>query len=184
MASSIDIVNRALDKLGESKINTIDDNTERARVMKRAYDRVREAELRAHPWNFAKRRALLPADADAPAFGFDYAYTFPADCLRVLPGVEDDWTIEGRKILTDTAAPLQVRYIANLVETGDFDALFVEVFACRLAVECAEKITQSSAKREQAKDEYARALVEARKANAFEEKAQEMPVDTWLLARY
>lgn len=66
----------------------------------------------------------------------------------------------------------------------DFDALFVEALACRLAVELAEEITQSNTKKADAAQQYRAALAEARRANAIERAYQIPATDDWLLARY
>ncbi len=57
-----DICNLALGHLGEAPIVDIDDNNTRAAACKERYDTTLDATLRAHRWNFAKKRALvLPA---------------------------------------------------------------------------------------------------------------------------
>jgi hypothetical protein len=45
---------------------------------------VRKAELRKRHWSFAIKRAALPALADAPTWGFGYAYQLPTDYLRLM----------------------------------------------------------------------------------------------------
>lgn len=185
MTSPTEIANRALQCLGDTPVLDISDDVERARIMKRAYDPVRKAELRSHIWNFARKRAVLAPDMEVPAFDFEYQFTLPGDCLRVLPGRHDrDWEIEGRKILTNVGPALEIRYIADVTDTNLMDELFVEAFAKKLAMETAEKITQSTSKRQLAQQEYKDAISDARKVGAFEQPPQELPEDDWLLARY
>ena len=185
MTSPTEIANRALQCLGDTPILDITDNNERARIMRRAYEPVRKAELRKHIWNFARKRVVLAPDSVAPAFGFAYAYTWPGDCLRVFPQrCARDWTVEGRKILTDDGPSLELIYISDVTDVNTMDDMFVEAFAKKLAVETAEKVTQSTSKRELAQAEYKEAMAEARKVGAFEQIPQEFPTDDWLLARY
>src|SRR5690606_40618312 len=61
-----------------------------------------------------------------------------------------------------------------------FDALFVEAFACRLAAEACETITNSNTKKQAAWAEYGEAIGQARRANAIERPAVAMSDDTWL----
>jgi len=57
--SDVEICNSALQKIGAETITTLSDNTRRAALCNRQYDKVRKKLLRAHPWNFAIRRAAL-----------------------------------------------------------------------------------------------------------------------------
>jgi hypothetical protein len=54
-----DIANRALQHLGANLITLFSDNSKNAVQCQFIYDKVRRAELRANPWNFSRRRAVL-----------------------------------------------------------------------------------------------------------------------------
>src|SRR5690606_8900414 len=132
--SQTDIANMALLHLGDHVVTSIDDGeNEAARKLKAAWDIRRDEVLPDHPWNFALARASLAADLAAPAFGWQRAFTLPADpcCLRVLaitPYADDPglpFRVEGRKILTDAAAPLPVRFIARITDTELWSPGFV-----------------------------------------------------------
>lgn len=189
MASEVDIANRALQKLGADQIVSLTQDSENARAVNLCYSYIRDAELRAHPWNFAIKRASLAADATAPAFGYSYAYTLPSDCLRLLPpDVEvnynsHDWQIEGRKIMTNDGAPLEIRYIKREEDPNQYDSLFVECLSSKIAVELCEKLTQSNTKGQAARDDYVRGIREARKLNAFENISAVEQTDTWITCR-
>jgi hypothetical protein len=198
MASRVEIANRALTKVGEARIMSLDDDVEAARVISALWDVVRDAELRSRNWNFSVKREALAALSAAPSWGFAVQYQLPSDCLRVVqvgeffPGPsmsdyrnrsESMWQIEGGKILTDYEAPLKIRYVARIEDTGSWDALFVEVFACRLAVEICERITQSNTKRELAWNEYGDAIKSAVRADAIENPPEPLPDDSWMLSR-
>lgn len=198
MASNVEIANRALTKIGTNRIISLDDNTKEAREVKSMFAIVRDAELRAHNWHFTIKRTSLPAHADVPAFGFARQFRLPADNIKALqigefyPGVDlsdyvngdnAEYRIENGFILTDYPAPLKYRYVARIEDPSLFDALFVEAFSCKLAMELAEPITQSSTKREQASNEYKFAIREAVRANAIETPPTRVADDTWTLAR-
>lgn len=159
MASQVEICNRALTKLGASRITSLSDANKGARAMSALWDTVRRAELRKRPWSFALRRASLASLSTAPTWGFALAYQLPSDFLRLtqvsdiylIPGMTDyregddsAYAIEGSQLLTDFSAPLKIRYIADVTDTGFFDALFVEVMASKLAYEACYDITQSN----------------------------------------
>ncbi len=189
MASVVDVCNRALQKLGAERIISLTQNSVSARACNLAYEPVRDAELRSHTWNFSIKRASLAADAAAPEYGFDYQYTLPSDCLRLLPNdynegaYSSDWKVEGRKILTDEDAPLEIRYIARITDTTQYDPLFNEALSCKLAMEMCEELTQSNSKRELAYKEYTNTMRDARRMNAFENNPAEQQTDGWVSTR-
>lgn len=184
MASEVGICNRALQKLGAKRITALTEDSKNARECAAAYDILRDAELRAHPWSFAVSRSQLAPDSESPAFEFDYQFTLPADCLRILPDNETtDWTVEGRKVLTNDGTSINLRYIARVEDPNTFDALFIEALACRIALELCEAITQSNSKKDAAARMYRDAISEARRANAFEKLSDEAPDASWITGR-
>lgn len=189
MASQVDICNRALQKLGADRIISITQDSVSARACNLAYNSVRDTELRAHAWNFAIKRASLAADSIAPVYGYDYAYTLPSDYLRILKNdaqedvLTQSWKIEGGKILTNDSAPLLIRYIARITDTTLYDASFINVLSCKLAMELCEELTQSNTKRQIAAAEYKDAVREARRMNAFEGFPVIQEADTWSSGR-
>jgi hypothetical protein len=198
MASDVSICSRALHKLGAGTITTLDDNNERARVMKQAYEPVRLAELRRHRWRFAIKRTSLPALSDAPDSDYDYAYELPADFLRLIEGgdlastadltdyrggASALYSLEGRQILTHLGAPLAIRYIANITDTALMDAAFIETLSCRLAFECVERITESASKKDELRKDYNQSVKDAIRANAIEGASQSPADAEWVMAR-
>ena len=198
MTSQVDIANRALTKLGAARIISFGDDNKQARAVSSMFDIVRDAELRSHIWSFSVKRASLAALVSTPDRGYSFEYERPSDCLRLIqvndvyngPSMDDyrnaptaDYSLEGRKILTDFDSPLKIRYIARQTDTTHWDSLFVEALACRLAMELAEDLTQSNTKRELAQTEYVAALRSAIRASSIEQPAQDMPDNSWLLSR-
>lgn len=196
--SDVSICNRALDKLGADAITSLSDNNDRARRMNRAYEAVRQAELRRRRWKFSIKRTTIAALADEPDSDFSYQYQLPSDYLRLLPGAdlyasEDQsdyrsgpnaaYSVENGKILTNVEAPLSIRYIADITDASLFDAAFSEALSARLAYENCEAITGSTSKQEQCRNDYAMSIREAARASALE-SAPEYPSDSeWVMAR-
>ncbi len=198
MASQIAIANRALTKLGAARIISLGDDNKQARAVSSMWDIVRDAELRAHNWSFSITRAALAASVDTPVFGFDYQFPFPEDCLRVLtvgeyfPAVslsdyrgsdEAPYRIEGRYILSNEAGPMYLRYVSCCEDVTQWDSSFVEAFACRLAAELAEDLTQSNTKKDAAWGERKQAISDAIRANAIELPPEALPDDSWVISR-
>ena len=173
----VEVLNRAFAKLGAAQITdpAADDPTAQAAMA--VLPGLRQDELRGHVWSFAVRRASLPAAAGAPPFGYARAFPLPGDALRLLelvPRVRH-YSVEGGLILTDAAAPLHVRYLADVAEVGAWDASFAEVMACRLAMELGELVTQSGRAVQSAMAMYQQALGRARRVGAMELPPQPRP---------
>ena len=198
MASQVEIANRALTKLGAARIISFGDDNKQARSVQSMFTIVRDAELRAHIWSFAVKRASLPALVSTPVWGFDFQYELPSDCLRLIqvndfyqgPSMDDyrnqstaEYMLENNKIAANYAAPLKIRYVSREQDTAQWDATFVEAIACRLAAEMAEDLTQSNAKKDAAWKEYQMALMSAIRSGAVEQQPQDMPDDSWVLSR-
>jgi len=171
----------------------ITDAVKQATELSAIWDTTRDAELAAHPWTFAMERVQLPALSTAPLFGWNYAYQLPSDYLtaveigdRYVLYAPDEtgplFDLEGQTILTDSGSPLKLRYIKRVKNTGLWPALFVESFACRLAAEVCEALTQSLEKRQAAWKEYGMAISNARRRNAIEKPPQRPADDSWSLA--
>tara|TARA_R110000803_G_scaffold54495_1_gene111195 strand:- start:378 stop:974 length:597 start_codon:yes stop_codon:yes gene_type:complete len=197
MADVVDICNLALQRLGARSIASLSEDTTAGRECNRVYEHARDSELRSHPWSFARSRVSLAADSSSPVFGYASQYTLPSDYVRLLParnvanntvvlgGIDPniDWQIEGRKILTDDGAPLQIVYLKKITDPNDFDDSFTELLISRIAMDIAEKVTQSNTKKSNAEARYTNAVKEAKKINAYERPPQEAPADEWVVAR-
>lgn len=189
MASKVEICNRALQKLGAKRITSLDQDAVNARACNVAYEPVKLAELRDHPWSFAIKRATLAADSTAPDWGRANAFQLPSDFVKLLsPYPEDndnsiDHQIEGKKIYTDEDDPLYIRYIYDVTDPNEMDSLFREAFSTRLALELCEELTQSNAKKADLESEYDRIIRRARRANAIESVSAKPPEDEWITVR-
>lgn len=188
----VTIANRALQKLGARRIDSLGEDSPNARSVAEAYPVVRDRLLRQYAWNFAIGRARVAADADLTLWGELNRFRKPDDFLRLLRGTEagtDDiervktWRLEGNFIVTDAAAPLEFRYVRRVTNPAEFDSLFAELLAVTLAAEIADDITQDSGRVERLYAEKDVLEAEARKVNSLENPAEEPPEDSWLQAR-
>lgn len=185
MTSVVEIGNIALVNLGEDVIASLSDEVKAARLLNRRYGPIRDAVLRAHPWNCAMVRAGLASSDPAPIWGPAACYPLPADCLRVLR-VEDRsaaWKVEGRKIVSNAGAPLNILYTRQITDPNEFDPLLVEAIAARLAADLAHPITQSTSLIQVMWDLYRQKLIEARGVDGQEGTGDALIADTWLAAR-
>jgi hypothetical protein len=156
VTSETEICNLALGHLGEARITSLEEDSTSARACSLHYEATRDAVLRSHRWNFAQARAQLPRLQFNPPFGWDAAYQLPGDCLRVLEvnGTEcgdvlsEPYIIEGRAILIN-AGEVRLVYVRRIEDPLQFDSLFIEAFALKLAIALSETIRGTTGKTEQ-----------------------------------
>ena len=202
----VGLCNLALTRLGHNQISSLSENSKGATLCTLHYPQVRDALLRAHPWNFALKRVELAQDATTPNHEFDYRYALPFDCLKVIrtdweangfsstaiygfPGLNGyaneaiPYRIEGRYLLVNEAT-VSIEYIARIEDPAQFDDLFADCLAQRLAAELAPAFTDTVSLAKSMWDIYQQKLAEARLIDAQEGTPREF-VDTsaWLIAR-
>jgi hypothetical protein len=173
----VDVANMALGILVEAPINSLDEDNKAARLLSLHYETTRQSELMKQSWAFAIFRVELDAEDDAPTSDeYRYGYTIPDDALRVLPltdsgeasGRRVPFKQEGTLILTNYSGPRLIRYIGNLTDPADWNSLFVEAFAARLAMKIAMPLTNKPSVLQGAQLVYNDAISEARRINAIE----------------
>lgn len=198
MPSVVDICNEAMDLLGAATITALTENSKEARLCNRRFETVRDAVLRAHPWNVAITRASLAKDSDSPAFGFTNQFTLPTDpyCLRVLSfwnsNVDSDvaaydsqvmFKIEGRKVLSNEGT-CKITYLARITDTEQYDSLLSSTIAHKLAAETAYAITGSNSVAQGMQQLYELALREARSIDAMEGVPDKLIADDFINIRF
>jgi hypothetical protein len=170
MASEVGISSAALNKLGAEVIMSFDDHTNRSNLCRDFYPYIRDAVLRAYPWNCALIQKALVHDAATPLFDWDYKFQLPIDpyCLRVIK-IEDepDYAIKGRYIYTNESS-ISIEYISRITDPGLFDSLLKEAIEARLAAELAIPITRIPQMASQMWALYEAKLREARTMDGME----------------
>ena len=94
-----------------------------------------------------------------------------------------EYAIEGNAIITSYSAPLKIRYVAQITDPNQWDPLFREALACRIAAEICEDLTQSDTKKQNAWNEWKRAISEAGRIGAIERPPQMPPDDQFIISR-
>jgi hypothetical protein len=145
MASTVDICNGALNQLGATTILSLTEDSKNARLCNSRFTQVRDAVFRSHPWNCLQKRVELAADTTAPAWGFSYAYTLPADCLRLLRILDYDsnYKVEGRKILSNTSS-MKILYIGRITDPNEYDESLRETLSAALGADIAFAVTSNN----------------------------------------
>lgn len=194
MTERIDIANQALTWLGEDIITSLDDDLNRARVLKTNYENIRDAVLEAHEWSFAMKRWRPSPSTTAPVFGPNHAFPIPKDVLRVTGVYRDEyfsvthekeqvqWLVERNEIICDEEV-IYCRGIQRIEQEGRFSPLFVKAFAAHLAAVCAVAITASDQLQANMFGFYQNFINEAKSRDGLQGRSRRIRNRTLLKAR-
>lgn len=139
------LANQALGRIAAKRIASIDAETDTSVEFLEVtthFSQTRRALIRSHLWAFARSRETLSANTTDPPFEWDNAYDWPADCLRIRSPFDSDspkrvsrysYDVEGRQIFSNENT-MEIRYMADITDPTQWDALFAEVFVLTLAL--------------------------------------------------
>lgn len=184
----LSIVNKGLGKLSATRVNSL--MPPRSEVEKRVaeqYEGWRDSELMQRVWVFARRKLVLTQTED---LGTEeekrYGFALPANVLRPIREKAVTWEQRGRTLYYGYNA-LTIYAVIRAPE-HEFDPMFVDVLACRVALEMVGSIVQSEAKKNDLRQDYRDAIAAAGRNNAFvlgpENYAADDEAFDWLTARY
>ena len=167
MLTDVQIINLGLGKIAANQITRIDPPaTPLEKYIAPKYEQWKRSELSKRRWVFATvDDYLLTLNATTVGVERPYSFALPIDCLKITRNNRSEWVQRGR-FLNSHYSSLRIQYIRNADES-EFDPLFNDVLAARIAVECAEYVTQSTTKKQTAMAEYDDAVSEAGKQNAY-----------------
>ncbi len=167
MFTNVQIINLGLSKIASSRVSRIDPPVSPLeRFVAEGYEHWKRSELTKRRWVFATEddytltRTETLENVDRP-----YKFQLPVECLRPIRGKRTEWK-QRRRFIYSAYDTLRVSMIMN-VDEAEFDPLFVEVLACRIALESVEYVTQSNTKKADSEALYRVAVDEAARANAF-----------------
>lgn len=167
MPTDVEIINLGLGKLGQSQIFAIAPARSPLEIhCKAGWPVWSNTELAKHRWVFATiQRHPLALIGELAGEDRPYVYELPAWALRPWRTKYSEWVQVGRTI-ESAESGLRIDIIRE-TDTANFDPLFVDVLACRVAIECVEFKTQSNTKKADLREEYRETVNIAKKANAF-----------------
>lgn len=178
MFTDIAVINLGLAKIGSSRVRDIaPPKSSLEHHCSEGYEMWKRTELAKHRWVFATEYSYpltISAEVERDD-GLRYKYGLPTDCLRPIRSKYTTWVQAGRFIYSECDT-LSIDYIRNVPE-AEFDPLFVDVLAARVAMESVEYTTQSNTKKADASTLYERSLNDAKKANAFTRGPEDIQYD-------
>lgn len=197
MASfQVEICNLALARIGvAAQLTSIDERRPEALVCKTFYNITRDRVIRSLEWPFCKKTVTLALVAEQPTDEWGYAYTYPADCVRMLRFVSGNrvdadaqypysiaYSSAGRVIYTDAVDPV-LEYITNVTNEAQYDPHFVDALVWCLAAEIAGPLTKDVKLADYCRNNYRMSLAEAG-AMAKNENRQEDAESSFIRAGY
>lgn len=167
MFTSVQIINLGLGKIASSRISRIDPpSSSLERYMAEGYQQWKRSELAKRRWVFAiDEHYVLTRTATFEGRERPYEFALPTECLRPIRSKRAEW-VQRRRSLYSGYSQLTVPLIMN-VDEDEFDPLFVDVLAARIAFESVEYVTQSNTKKADAEAIYRMAVDEAGRNNAY-----------------
>ncbi|MBT0667026.1 hypothetical protein HT136_01420 [Novosphingobium profundi] len=186
------IANNALIHIGaESRILSLQDESFVARTLREAWQLQRRATIRDGDWNFASRRAGLPAEAGVDAgtiYPWAKRFPLPAGALRLIEVLSREvgscYQVENKAVLANVSGPLYVRYAVDVTEAAEWDESFADAFSWRLAWTCGTKIAGSAFSKTDAQSAYKDALSAAKRHDVRENPPIEQEESSWIEARW
>lgn len=195
-------------------IANIDENSETASICKLFFEQSLSLMFRERDWPFAQRQVDLALVSTNPTPNWSYSYRYPANFISIVDVRSDsstgsialpsnaynltvtDSTLRHNKspftISSDVSGRLIYSNQASAIATGtyyvddvlQFDPVFADALAWKLAYEIAIPLTRDSAMRDMARTEYENAVSTAF-ANSLEESYTEVNDDSdFISSRY
>lgn len=188
MYTNVQIINLGLTKIGSARISRIDPPVSSLeKICAEGYPQWKRSELTRRRWVFATEAYYKLTQVDeVPGIEQPYKYSIPVDCLRPIREKRTEWTQRG-KFIWSSCQDLRISYIKN-VEEKDLEALFVDVLATRIALECVEAVTQSNTKKADVEALYQQSVNNAGQVNAFVRGPEDIQEDdndfSFIYSRY
>jgi hypothetical protein len=180
--TAVDICNSALIKLGQERINTLNDNNKRSRLCKEQYSKILNKTLRNSNWSFAQKRTVLSTSGQT-AWGELYKFPLPLDFVKMVE-VENKFGYkhkrEGGDLVTPADSPINIKYISSDTAEHLFDPTFLEAAACMLAYDLCYALTQSTSLKESLLTEFDYWVGQARSFDSQDGSPDDFEFDGWI----
>lgn len=179
--TDISICAAALQLVGAEEIGSFLDETREARICASIYPTIKQDLLQSHTWRFSTRQEELNRLVATPLFGFSYAYSLPADFLRLV-GKQTPTTkhqIFGNKLYTNLTP-----VYANLqydIDEQYFPAYFVRLIQLEMAAMLAAALLEDENKADKFISFAKNQMIKARNLDSQNNTASSIPAGAFNL---
>ena len=180
----VQLVNSALQEIGQNAIMALDDETREARAASRILDFTIHDVLSEHPWNGASKRVKLPRLSSDPSFEFDHAYQLPDDFVRLnyVEHPESRYRIENGTILSNLDE-MRISYVGFTKDPNAMGADCRKAISAKLAAKLVQVLKGDQQLYRLMMQAYQSALAEARFQDSSQEGIEQVGGSSWLEAR-
>ncbi len=182
--SKIEIINRALLKLGEPPVSSLNDAAF-GKSYDMIYEDIKKLLLSAYPWRFATVIKQLPKLQEK--FGKRFMYRLPHDCLLLLKVINADahialngYEIAGHSIVLEEETLVAAEYVKNQDDDNLFSPLFKEALAAKIAAELAMRLKHSANFKQVFENEFYNLIVQAELNNEIAKCVENLPDNSWV----
>lgn len=195
--TELEAANLGLSQARQPSISSLEETSQRARVVRLHFGTVRDDLLRAGRFNFATGWVTPARDGTDSPGDLQKRYPLPPDCLAVrsVKDLEqDEWQVEHgatsdpvptqRKILVTNADAPVVCYTKRVTDVAAWDETFVRAFKFKLAEAIGPELARSQSITTEAGVKGDAATDQANIRDAREAAGSRVPRDTdWVRAR-
>ena len=192
--SKVEIINRALMKLGEPPVSSLNDAVF-GKSYEIIYDDMKELLLSLYPWRFSIEIKYLPRLEEK--YGDKFLYKLPMDCL-LLVGVRGVQKTDVRDVCLDRIVSYEVvnncvavsqengvmaEYVKNIDDDMSFSALFREALSSKVGAELALRIKQSVSLKQMLDNEFMMLIRQAEFNNEIIKDSELLKDSSWVSVR-
>ncbi len=179
-----EICNMALAHIGVKGIAAFGESSVAGRQCSKLYAAARDFVLRDHEWGFAERRVAASLLSDEDPIGYEYAYQYPADCLKIRRLWQTDESLSPIKykkmlgsdnktqIIATNEAEAYLVYTVALDSTASYDISFVTALSWKLASDLAVPLSTKKSKAVDSLKMYSAYIAAAQASDSVEEQTQ------------
>lgn len=185
--SKIEILNRALLKLGEPPISSFNDAAF-GKTYELIYDDILRLLLSVYPWRFAVTRVRVAQRLEK--FGERFMYQLPADFLMLIKVYEkhgkcqkSGYEIADHAIVVDDDNGVEIEYVRYVENDDIFPPLFKEAMAAKLAAELAMRVKQAISFKQVFDNEFYNLVRQAELNNEIMKDTEVLPDSSWVSVR-
>lgn len=193
--SKIEIINRALLKLGEPPVSSLNDAAF-GKTYELIYDDLKNLLLSSYPWGFALTYKHLERREEK--FFDKCMYQLPFDCLLLVglrhavsggraKGIHQsalqDFEIADNCLVCDEEKGVDVIYVRKIDDDAAFSFLFREALAAKLAAEFSMRLKHSVNFRQVFENEFYNLIKRAELNNEIVKSTEIMPDSSWVSIR-
>ena len=192
--SKIEIINRALLKLGEPPVSSLND-VAFGRSYDIIYNDVKDLLLSSYPWRFAVAVSELAKLKEK--YNGKNMYRLPTDCLLLLRVfgtgqiVADElrnyagrnYELANNCVVTAIKSGVSAEYVRIIDDDGVFPPLFREAIAAKVAAELAMRLRHSLTLKQAMESEFFTLIRQAELNNEIMKDVELVPDSSWVLVR-